>query len=211
MAGDDRIKVIFDRVYVKNDSDSPGSGEFYFIADVDKRRIGDRREFDANERTWITLPEAQWSAVVDVRKKTEVGVRFQVKESDTFSDDNLGTVTHVLRPPWQQRGFRVRTANYLLEWRVELPDAGLFRPSNTNTVLACREHNGSADCTTISGGRLTARMEFHPVLPVPTAGLPPRAAFPAGTGPAQAGPSAGGTSIAPGDPINIVPNPAVIP
>lgn len=32
---DERIKVIFNRVFVKNDADWFGSGEFYFIATVD--------------------------------------------------------------------------------------------------------------------------------------------------------------------------------
>jgi hypothetical protein len=50
------LKVIFRRVYVIDDGDWLGSGEFYFNADVAGTAVGNRRVFDAVEGTWINLP-----------------------------------------------------------------------------------------------------------------------------------------------------------
>ncbi|MGK3963818.1 hypothetical protein WMF38_06525 [Sorangium sp. So ce118] len=205
----ERIKVTFNRVFVKNDADWFGSGEFYFIATVDGATVGDRRTFDAREGQWIELPAAQWSAVVDVAGKASVVVRFEGKDDDVFFDDDLGTIGHTLRPPWTQRTFRAETEYFLLEWGVELEVEGRFGRHPPEAIFACRSHSGSLDCTTVSGVPRVARMEIHPVRPVPTGAMPPRDAFSPGTGPAVE--NNGGTTIRPGDPINIVPNPAVIP
>jgi hypothetical protein len=210
MAAEEYIKIIFRRVYVIDDSDWIGSGEFYFIASVDGAPVGDRKRiFNAVERTWIPLSEAEWSAIVNVRDKAQVVVRFQGKDQDLVFDDDLGTVGWTLRPPWQQREFRQTTPYYTLEWSVQLEVAGTFGLHPAGEVFACRENDGSVDCTTVSGAGITARLELHPVRPVPTVGLPPRHPFPAGTGPEVT--NSGGTSIAPADPVNIVPNPSVIP
>jgi hypothetical protein len=93
MAAEEYIKIIFRRVYVIDDSDWIGSGEFYFIASVDGAPVGDRKRiFNAVERTWIPLSEAEWSAIVNVRDKAQVVVRFQGKDQDLVFDDDLGTV-----------------------------------------------------------------------------------------------------------------------
>lgn len=205
------IKVIFNRVYVIDDADWFGSGEFYFIVSVDGRPVGDRHQiFNAVERQWINLPAAQWSAVVDVRGKNQVIIRFEGKDEDLVFDDDLGSVTHTLRPPWQQRDFRHSTRYYTIEWSVEVAVEGRFGRHLPNEVYACREHAGSLDCTTVSGVTIPARMEFHPVRPVPPAGLPPRPPLPAGT-PERAVTNTGGAVVTPTDPINIIPNPSVIP
>lgn len=207
---EERIKVVFNRVFVKNDADWFGSGEFYFIAQVDGHTVGDRRLiFGAREGQWIDLDAAVWSAEVDVAGKADVRVSFQGKDEDIFWDDDLGTITHTLRPPWSQRTFRRETEYYILEWSVELLVDGRFGRHAPNEVFAARAHSGSLVCNTVSGVPLTARLEFHQVRPVPTGSLPPRDPFPPGTAPAVE--NNGGTNIGPGDPINIVPNPAVIP
>ncbi|MHC4416895.1 MAG: hypothetical protein ACYS0G_16635 [Planctomycetota bacterium] len=210
MSADPRIKVVFRRVYVRSDADWVGSGEFYFIATVDGHPVGDRsRIFNAREGHWINLQEAQWSAVVNIRRKAEVRVRFQGMDEDVFFDDDLGTVGANLRPPWRQRVFRQAKKHFLLEWEVQLAIEGSFGRHRRDEVFACREHRGSVDCTTVSGSPVVARMECHPVRPVPTVGLPPRRAFPAGTDPPAR--NTGATAIVAASPINIVPNPAVIP
>ena len=100
MPADERIKITFRRVYVYKDADWFGSGEFYFVATVDGKPVGDKKKiFDAVEKTWITLPEAEWSAVVDVSAKASVVVTFRGYDEDVFFDDDLGGFTHTLKPP----------------------------------------------------------------------------------------------------------------
>ncbi len=210
MPADERIKVTFHRVYVKNDADTFGSGEFYFQASVDGISVGNPNAiYNAVEHHWIDLPDRDWSSIVNVRRESEVAVRFQGKDEDVTFDDDLGTITHQLRPPWRQRRYRHATRYYVLEWSVELAVDGRFGRHSPNTVFACRARRGAGVCTTVSGARVVSRLEIHPVRPSPTTGLPARPRFPRGTGPAVT--NGGNTNVRPADPINIVPNPAVIP
>jgi hypothetical protein len=203
-----KIKVILKRVFVKDDADWFGSGEFYFTATIDGRAVGDRSQiFDAREGQWINLPAASWSAEVDVTGKAEVVVTFNGKDEDLIFDDDLGTITYKLRPPWAERTFRHDTEYFSLEWGVELSVDGRFGHHAPNEVFACRAAGGNANCTTVSGVPIVARIEIHPVRPVPPA-LPPRG-LPAG--PVLGVDNNGGTVITPASDINIIPNPSVIP
>lgn len=206
----DKIKVVFKRVFVKSDADWFGSGEFYFNVTVDGKKVGDKQTFDARQGKWIDLPEAKWFAEVDLAGKTEVVVVFNGKDEDLFFDDDLGTVRYTLRPPWGQREFSDQTEFFTLEWEVLLMVNGRFEHHPPNEIIACRATAGNATCTTVSGVPIIARFEVHPVRPVPTAAgdLPPRG-LPAG--PELGVLNGGGTVINPGDPINIVPNPSVLP
>ena len=208
----ERIKVIFRLVHVNHDADLVGNGEFYFIASVDGAPVGDRnRIFTAVEGRFITLPQPQWSHIVDVRNKTEVRARFQGKEEDAVVDEDLGTVEHVLRPPWRQIGFITRrTHYYILQISVELEVRGQFGQHAPLEVFACRQHAGSYQCSTVSGTPVRHRLEICPVMPVPSdAVLPPRPAFPPGTQGVQN--VSGVIFLAETSPINTIPNPAVIP
>jgi len=203
-----KIKVIFKRVFVKNDADWFGSGEFYFTATVDGRPVGDRSHiFDAREGRWIDLPPAVWSAEVDVTGKAQVVVRFNGKDDDVFFDDDLGSVSYTLKPPWSEQNFRHDTEYFGLEWGVELFIDGRFGHHAPTDVFACRAVAGNAACTTVSGVPIIARVEIHPVRPVPPA-LPPRG-LPAG--PVLGVDNKGGTAITPASDINVIPNPSVIP
>jgi hypothetical protein len=62
---------------------------------------------------------------------------------------------------------------------------------------------------TVSGTERVLRGELHPVTPTPTAGLPPRPVMPAGTPPAAQFGAA--IAVTAASPINVMPNPAVIP
>ncbi len=213
MAAEEHLKVIFTRLFVRDDSD-PGAGDYTFDARVRALPIGNSATiFPAHEGRAIVLPQPTWSGVVDVAGLNEVDVLFHVIERDKLSaDDDLGAVRHKLRRPYQQRSFRHGNAFWLLEWEVQLKADGSFGRHPPNTVFACRQNVGSVTCTTVSGTSFLARMEFHPVRPVPAAPpatvLPARPAYPAGTVEDN---NAGGTAVAATDPINIVPNPAVIP
>lgn len=220
----DKIKVVFKHVFVKNDEDWIGDGDFYFIASVDGVRVGNPDvNFDAIEGQWINLPQPLWSQEVDVTNKAEVVVRFKGKERDLIWDDDLGPeMVYKIKRPWQEGPRQpYQTDDYTLEWGVELLVAGSYGAHPPDTVFACRSNAGATVCNTVSGTVLTARMEIHPVIPMPsdapvpvggTAIFPPRPPFPAGTGPAQYNPNNGGhAAIVAADPINIIHNPSVIP
>jgi hypothetical protein len=209
----ERLKVIFKRVWVLNDADWFGSGEFYFTASVDGRSVGDTSKiFDAVEGTWINLPEATWSAVVDVTGKATVVVKFAGKDQDLFFDDDLGSITYTLRRDYQQNILRHRTKYFILEWEVLLEVAGAFALQPPSTVYACRGAVGNNNCVTVSGASFLARMEFHECRPTPNgvADAPNRPVFPVAAAPAVL--NIGGVgALNPADPLNIIPNPSVIP
>jgi len=207
----EQIRVVFERVYVRNDSDWWGSGEFYFIATVDGASVGRRGDiFRAQEGRWIPLPGNQWSAVVDVTRKTEVAVEFHGMESDVGRDDDLGAARHRLQPPWRQARYRGRTRYFVVEWRVELAVGGEFGPHGELEVFACREHSGSQQCTTVAGRPAEHRIEICPVIPTLSATeMPRRPAFPAATRGVDR--AIAFTFMSPGLPINTIANPPVIP
>ena len=209
MPADERIKVIFRSVDVRDDSDPCGDGEFYFIASVGGESVGDRNHiFNAVEGHTIDLPQSQWSKVINVQNRSEVEVSFQVKEQDVFFDDILHTIRRTLRRPYRQCSFLIPTRHFILEWYVELSVGGAFGLHPPNSIFACRQAPGSVNCTTVSGNLVRSRIEFHPVRPVPTAAasLPMRPVIP-GAAVNNAGP----TNPTATSPINIFPNPSVIP
>ena len=175
MANNIKIKVILKKVHVIRDADAVGSGEFFFKAKIDGKAVGNNRVFDAIEGQDITLPEAQWSAVVDVTNKNEVVVFFEGKDEDVFVDDDLGSITHTMRAPWSERDFERSTRFFTLVWSVEIELDGSFGHHAPGEVYACREHNGSVSCTTISGVVIPARLEFHPVRAAAADGIAPAA------------------------------------
>jgi len=204
-----KLKVTFKRVFVKKSSDWFGSGEFYFIASVDGKTVGDKSHiFDAREGAWIDLPAAKWSAEVDVTTKAQVVVRFNGKDQDTFFDEDLGSLAYAHKPAWKQGLYHGDTEYFRLEYTVELLVDGKYGQHAPDAVFACRATNGNGACTTVSGVPIVARIEVHPVRPVPAA-VPPRG-LPAGQ-PVAAVENKGGTVVNPTDPINVIPNPSVIP
>lgn len=214
MPADERVKVIFRHVFVRDDSDFFGDGEFFFDATVGGTAVGDHRIFRAVEGRSIRLPEAVWSTVINVRTLSRLVVRFRATEEDIISDDHLGIVQHTLRLPFRQTRFAFRhgTSFFLLDWEVELAVRGRFGHHAPTDIFATRQNTGSVTCTTVSGSRFRARMEFHPVRPVPSTppaiAVPARPAFPAGTASET---NTGGTAVAANSPINVIPNPAVVP
>lgn len=213
MAADERLRVIFNRVHVRNDSDSFGDGEFFFIASLGGRRVGNpARIFPAVEGRIIELPPAEWTGTLDVAALNQVIVTFQVKESDAVSDDDLGTLQHTLRRPFKQEQFRTTNGFWILEWEIQLSVGGAFGRHPATDVFATRTVAGGVTATTVSGNSFLARAEAHPVRPVPAP--PPITVLPARPNFGAAPPetlNAGGTLLNATDPINVIPNPAVIP
>lgn len=205
------LQVAFRRVLVKDDADPFGSGEFMFDARVDGHQVGrPRRVFDAVEGKIIELPAAEWtSPAIDVRGKSSLEITFRGIDEDVFFDDDLGSVRHVLRPPWRQGIHRRHTRHFVLEYEVALGVRGTFAQHPPATVFSARQAGGQVTARTVSGHRRILRAEIHPVIPTPTTGLPPRPAMPAGTPPPATNGAA--INITPASPINVMPNPAVIP
>jgi hypothetical protein len=211
MSAPQPIKVIFRRLLFLNKAYLVGSGQFFFKAAVDGAKVGDRGSiFDASNKTWIDLPEDPWSQVLDVAGKKQVKFTFEGKDEDTAGNKKLGSVTYTLKAPYIQQKRRSKSKYFALEWSVELQVDGAFGEHPPDAVFACRENNGSLGCTTVSGKALTERLEFCPVRPVPDAKcLPKRPAVL--TGEPVDHNDAGLNVINPTDPINVIPNPAVIP
>lgn len=217
MAADERIKIIFHRVFVRRDSDGflRGNGEFSFLATAGGTPIGDPSQiFEAIEGNTLTLPQPLWSGIVDVASRTSLRVVFRGFERDVFSNDDLGAVIHTFSFPFSQQRliFRHGTPFYLLDWEAQLAVGGTFGVHPPTAVFATRQNSGSVTCTTVSGATFDARMEFHPVRPVPAPPpvtvLPNRPVIAAA---AEPKPNDGATTIAAGDPINVVPNCSVFP
>lgn len=142
-------------------------------------------------------------------------ISFEGKEQDIFWDDDLGTIRLTLRLPFKQESFTRHTRYFELFLRTELLALGTFARHPPSTVFACRQAPGSVSCTTVSGTPIRSRMEFHPVLPVPTASpptaIPVRPAALSGvpaTNPINAPGSATPTAASA---MNAFANPAVIP
>jgi hypothetical protein len=205
------IKILFKEVLVTDDADPFGSGEFRFFAKVDGKPVGQSEQvFDAVEGKTIVLPAAQWTShKVDVRGKTEVKMSFRGIDEDLFSDDELGSVAHTFRPPWKQGVYRQKTKFFILTYEMVLGVRGSFTHHPPDAVFSARQAAGLTDAMTVSGHRRVLRAEIHPVVPLPTAGLPPRPVMPAGTPAAHT--YTAPTAITPASPINAIPNPAVIP
>jgi hypothetical protein len=213
MPADERLKVIFKRVHVRKDFDDIGDGEFFFIATVGGQTVGNRRIFPAVEGRVIELPPAEWSGTVNVLALDQVLLTFQVKESDPFdAEEDLGTAQHILRRPFKQEQFTAANEAWLLEFEIELSVTGAFGRHPPDAVFATRTVAGGVTAVTVSGNSFLARGEIHPVRPVPAP--PPATALPVrpefGGAPVEVTNSAG-TAITATDPINVVPNPSVIP
>src|SRR5882672_7282399 len=112
MPADERIKVIFNRLYVSKKAEWLGSGQFYFLVKVDGNAVGDPKQiFDGRKNDWYDLNEATWSVVIDVSKKTSIDVSFHGYDKDAWFDD-LGSIDHVLRPPWTEQQPYTRDTEY---------------------------------------------------------------------------------------------------
>lgn len=221
MSADERLRVIFKRVHVRDDADWIGSGEWYFRATVNNTPVGDTSfTFNAVQDRYIRLPASQWYAIEPVGDRRDVIVRFQAIDRDVTVDDDLGSVEKTLSYPYRQFNYRGRhsTEYFILDWDVELSVQGRFGRHPPNTVFATRQHSGTVSYNTVSGTGGMARLEICPVRPTPPDGslprrptlLPSAAALPPERNDAHADiVTAGHVPIL--VPENIMPNPPVIP
>jgi hypothetical protein len=205
---DEKVRVAFTRVTVVQEADWIGSGDYYFVATIDGRAVGTRSVVLTEHGRTFQFPQPQWSAEIDVAKKTSMQVKFECKDSDSFFDDDLGSVTYVLRSPWRQLNYRSRSRYFTVEWEVKLLIDSSYAFHPPHTIFAARQHDGAVNYTTVSGGTGRLRAEIHPVSPVPA--VPPRRpSMPKAT--AAPWTRAAPAQITARSPLNIIINPAYIP
>jgi hypothetical protein len=229
-----KIKIKFDRVWVDNDGDVWGDGEWKFNAQIDGTQVGDpNHEFNAVEGQWIDLPEAQrWFKEVDVSAKgpgTTVRATFSGVDVDVFSDDDLGQVTaefafpyraertFPLTSPTMPGGF-LRSAYQAYKLQITVSVVEMIATttlSGPTSISVSRQADGSSTLSTINGTAVTPRVEVCPVVPVPANAftrLPQRPALPGGLTPGAATAHAATIPLSPAPAaLNALVNPSVIP
>lgn len=225
-----KVKIRFASVKVLEDCDLFGVAEWHFDATIDGKRVGSRAtEFDARNGDTIELPEADWSAEVDVSGKgpgDKIAVTFSGIEEDFLFDDDLGRVTAEFTYPFnrpktirvaspEQSGGFFFSAYRAYQLEIEFSVVEVLATTDLTgprSIPVTRQGDGTSTFTTVGGNALTPRVEVCPVIPVPANGvtrLPPRPVMPAGLAPA-ATPNAAPFSLT-GGALNAMVNPAVIP
>lgn len=213
MSLDQRLRVIFVSIGVREEPDLWGPGEWSFRATVAGTAVGDpaTRFPVPDPRATIPLPAADWTLDCDVAALDRVEIRLAGSAHRAGGDVDLGDVTWTLRFPFSQREQVLTNRHFAATVRVELEVDGAFGTHTTSMVFACREVAGRPICTTVSGRRFTPRIEFCDVLPAPAdSAMPPRPTQPSGT-PSGLRIRGGRRVISPTDPINFIRNPSVIP
>ncbi len=208
-----RVKVTFKQVEV---SAAPGKGltvgQFLFRAKVNGEFIGEPEHlFHWAKGAPLDLPQPAWSKVVEVDTTRKVSLEFQYVERDFLGKDAIrGTLHETLSWPFQQLERRSPHPTFQLEWQVEIEVDGKFGRHPPARVYACRQVPTGFTCTTVDGSEFPAWLEFHPVRPVP---LAPHAQIrrPKLRADDQPCTNFNGTEPTSTDPINIIPNPPVIP
>lgn len=225
-----KIWVCFNAVFVLDDSDFWGPGEWYLTAKIDGKVVGDpRQKFVARERQWLALrPTTSWSATIDVSAKapgSQISIQFSGREDDTFSDDDLGQVTATLKYPFKQdlnltipgsvvKGglFSSDRRYYHLNLVVKVAEEkATTGPPTPGDIFVNRQASGTATFSTIAGAPITPRVEICPVVPIPAKSMPPRPAFPVAFAAGKSTPQAAAVLLTAPLNLNALPNPAVIP
>ena len=173
-----KIKISFDRVFVKDTCDLWGDGDWRLRATIDGVAVGHpdpKHEFTARDQQWIVLPEAQWSRVVDVSAKgpgTKVQATFGGVDVDLISDDDLGTVTAEFKFPYRKEvtftlnspkmpgglffpDYQAYTLQMSMKVVEEVATTTLTGPTS---ISVSRQNNGSETLSTIGVTPVTPRV-----------------------------------------------------
>ena len=203
------IRIIIEHVYFTFRGRAVGTGQGTIAATVNDgtttTAIGNAAQV-FNYRA-DRLVRCNWSADINLRGVNSLRVRVDCADS---ASTRLSRFEYRLRPEWRIFEHEIlSTDNAHLIWSVR-PVANIRqRGPNPYTVAASRSHSGSVRYTTVSGRSSQFRMEICPVRPVPPDNqLPPR---PVITRFLPSWRNGLGTDVRATDPINVLPNPAVIP
>lgn len=218
------IKVRFLGVYVRDDSDFWGAGEWKLHATVNGRVVGNPSQiFEARRDAMIIPPD--WTTIVDVSNHTNgdrIEIRLRITEDDTFSDDDLGEVRATLRFPYvePERWFFLQsplmggTRYYdFIGLAMHHDEVASTNATGADRIPVTRTSHGGSVFNTVRGQTFVPRVDIHPVSPVPQ---PPShivrpLQIPSGMAATRIPPAAQ-VSAAPAAPtLNALVNPSVIP
>ncbi len=206
------VKVTFKRVHVTK-AGKRGHGIWNFVATVDGTQLhpSDTLLVTDYEST-MDLPSNEWSRVVDVSAKNQFTAEFKVR--DNFDNSDIGSVQVQLSAPYAQFEVTRKTANFILEYSVELEVEGAYGQHPPSTIFATRASvgtPGASDFSTVSGSSFLARFEACDVRPTPPmVDGTDRPNFPV-SAPAAFLNQGAVSRITADSPINVIPNPSVIP
>jgi hypothetical protein len=178
-----KIKITLQAVCVNDGADIWGEAEWMFNATINGKSVGDPAiKWVAEEREVITLPDSDWSAVIDVSAKSKptdtVKVSFSGKESDTNGDRDLGKVSYTFKYPFSKdQAIRLKSPKlppgvryYSLRLKMEVVEIKATKAlKGLKSVAVSRQHDGSSTFTTVGGKQFVPRVEVCPVVPVPEA------------------------------------------
>jgi len=220
MAGDAKVKIILERVRFTRSGlrACTVAGVKYLAMTNDGTNVETFGEHDRVFKPRETpTSRLNWSQEVDVKDCETIKLTFECKENTAGVGvgKSLGKITYTLRKPWKQHKrieTTVRNRNYTLVWTVQLSVGGAFGIHGPKSVFASRQHQGSVEYSTVAGVVKNVRMEICPVWPVPPDDeLPRRFDFPEGTPGPKIARDGRPLNIKASSPVNILPNPAVIP
>src|SRR2546423_9415655 len=158
-----KIKITLQTVCVNEGADVWGEAEWMFKATIDGKRVGDPTiKWVAEEREVITLPQSDWSSLVDVSAKTRgtdtVKVSFSGKESDINGDRDLGKVNYTFKYPFSKdQAITLRSPKlppgvryYNLRLKMEVVEIKATKAlTGPKSVAVSRQHDGSSTFTTV--------------------------------------------------------------
>lgn len=222
-----KIKVTFAIVAVHDSADLWGDANWSFTASVDKAAVGTTDQFVARQRQFITLPQNDWTAIVDVSGKGKNGsvkISFSGRNNDTFvRTRDLGEVKYTFKYPFcidqdiqLKSPLKKNRHFYTLLVKMEVLEIKATTTlSGPKSVTASRQHDGSTTFSTVSGRRLLPRVEVGPVVPTPQAPsrLPRRPPVSVGRGltPGKNTPQSKPAVMWPLPQLNALCNPSLIP
>jgi hypothetical protein len=212
------LKVIFDGIYVKTLPEKSGSVEAHIKGKVHNTTFpigAEKLVAKAVKGETIVLPEAKWAFEVDVSALDAFDVSFAVTEHRTIrSDVDLGGATRTLRYPFTMGAFVLENQYFRINCRAQPKVRGEVTAKRWEAFLV-RQVGQAVLATSVGGQDIRYRFEICPVIPaldddqmalrkrltILSNSLTTRPVY-NGFGPGR---------IAPDAPINVIPNPSVIP
>lgn len=150
-------------------------------------------------------------ASVDVANKSSFVVRIQMILMHGLSQHRpLGWIERTVQWPYYEGEYRDANANWAVTWFIDREGEGLGEADPADRLAFARDSADGTLLNTVGAPPSPIRVEVHPVLPVPSAALPPRPAFVPGSGRARFWSQGVYDTDLPGDP-RVVQNPPVVP
>lgn len=172
-----KIKVTFKSVYVRDDEDWFGPGEWFFDATVRCEpsgktfTVGDTTRHEVNDGDTLTL---DWSQEVDIDPADEkIVIRLQGTDEDSLFDDDLGWIRlTLLTPIVNDYEMTLTSSKACFDGLLEVDILERTKDA-TGTITTIRETMDSSTFSTLHVGMLSKLVHINPVVPVPwSEGIP---------------------------------------